>query len=57
MEGFWRSLLGGIGTGGGCRYNALIGVDFGHFARKVDPWRVELIGEFGCFEAVGGAVG
>ena len=57
MEGFWRSSLVGIGTGGGCSSNALIGVDFGHFARKVDPYRVELMDNFFCFEAVDGAVG
>ena len=41
MEAFWRSLLVGIGTGGGCRYNALIGVDFGDILS--DSWtHVEL---------------
>ena len=57
MEGFWKSSLVGIGTGGGCSSNALIGVDFGHFARKVDPYRDELMDKFGCVEAAGGAVG
>ena len=35
----------------------LIGVDFGDIARKVDPYRVELMEKNGCFEAVDGAVG
>ena len=34
----------------------LIGVDFGDIARKVDPYRVELMEKNGCFEAVDGAV-
>jgi len=47
----------GIGTGGGCASNATLSVNFGDIVRKLDPWRVELLDNFGCFGAVGGAVG
>ena len=57
LEGFGRSLLVGVGTWEGWGSNGLIGVDFDHFAKKVDPSGVELMDKFGCFEAVGGAVG
>ena len=51
------SLLDEIGTGRGCSSNVLIFVDFGHFARKVYLYPVELMDKFGCFGGVGGAIG
>ena len=35
----------------------LIGVDLGHFSRKLDPCQVELIDKFGWLEAVDCVIG
>ena len=50
-------LLVEMGTGGGCSSSATLSVDFGDIVRKLDPCRVDLFADFGCFGTVDGAIG
>ena len=50
-------LLVEMGTGGGYSSSATLSVDFGDIVRKLDPYRVDLFADFGCFGTVDGAIG